>query len=63
MDIKERIDKLSEQEAKAALWYFLETLASMQKTKSEYMAGLQNVHPVEYYEMAFLRRALKEARK
>ena len=60
MDIKERIDALSDGEAKAALRYFLEIFASMQKTESEYMAGFQNVHPVEYYEMKILRQALKE---
>ena len=63
MNIKERIDGLSEAVAKAALQHFLELFASMQKTKSEYMAGFQNVHPVEYYEMECLDKFLDMTRE
>ena len=66
MDIKTRIDGLTEAEAKAALSWCLEIFARMKKKESEYMAGFQNVHPVEYYENEILDEAIgaiKEARK
>lgn len=62
MDIKERIDALSDGEAKAALRYFLELFASIKKKESEYMAGFQNVHPAEYYEMDCLDKCLDMTR-
>lgn len=61
MDIKERIDGLTEQEAKAALFYLLINNAENRATQFE--NELQYEREVNMHMSNILNEALKEARK
>ena len=60
MDIKARIDELTEAEAKAALEYVLECYAD---EKAEPFFDATQDARIEFYQMVILDDALREARK
>jgi hypothetical protein len=64
MDIKSRIDGLSETDAKAALFVMIQQDAYINKGMHEFSAGFgASILPIEIWQNRSLENALKEARK